>query len=298
MSLIRIALRIAIVEALRGQTLVGDNVLDSQIGALDVAADGSLRTDQQKAWIAVYTDASTSKDGAADMSLRALAPNGATQILIETGLTAAQVLIDPQTEQSVVYPGIPDTDAAFELHSDIVMRQVADVLTDPGNEWAEIARRFILSFRSVERSRVSGDQQGTRLAAQQMRIVADLVSDPVRGMPLKDGSPLKAFFDLAEADCIVPDPAHPDPLEAPMVADPVVASTVALMRAQIDATPQPFDWQAVQRRFGFYRAEADALLITPPAGVPGDTAVAIKDQPSAEVNTPSIIWQPNDRSPL
>lgn len=298
MSLVRIALRIALVEALRGRTLVGDNVLDSQIGALDVAADGSLRTDQQKAWIAVYTDASTSKDGAADVSLRALVPNGATQILIETGLTAAQVLIDPETEQSVVYPGIPDTDAAFELHSDIVMRQIADVLSDPLNGWSEVARRMILSFQSVERLRVSGDQQGTRLAAQQTRIVANLVADPVRGVPLKDGSPLNAFFDQAEATLRVPNPGYPDESDDETIVEPVVASTLALMRAQIDETPLPFDWQTVQRRFGIYRAEADAMLVTPPAGVPGDTTVAIKDQPGAEAETPNVIWQPNDRSPI
>lgn len=270
MSLIRIALRIALVEALRGRTLVGDNVLDSQIGALDVAADGSLRSDQQKAWIAVYTDAASSRDSVSDISLRALAPNAATQILIETGVTAAQLVIDPETEQSVIYPGIPDTDAAFELHSDIVMRQVSDVLADPDNAWAEIARRFILCFRSVERLRVSGDQHGTRLAAQQMRITADVVADPVRGAVLKDGSPLKAFFGHAEATLRVPNPAFPDTSDDETIVDPVVASTLALMRAQIDVASTPFDWQTAMRRFGFYRAEADALLITPPAGVPGN----------------------------
>lgn len=39
MSLARIALRIAAVEALKGKTLVGDNVLDSPNGALDVQAE-------------------------------------------------------------------------------------------------------------------------------------------------------------------------------------------------------------------------------------------------------------------
>lgn len=271
MSLMRIALRIAIVEALRGKTLVGNNVLDSQIGALDVAADGSLRTDQQKAWIAVYTDASSSKDGSAGVSLRALAPNGATQILIETGLTAAQVIVDPETEQSVVYPGIPDTDAAFELHTDIVMRQVSDALTDPLNPWAEVVRRMILSVRTVDVLRVSGDQHGTRLAAQQMKIVADIATDPVRGVTLKDGSPLEAFFSLAERTMRVVNPAFPDDSMDETIVDPVVASTLALMRAQIDTTPSPFDWQTLQRRFGLYRAEADALLITPPEGVQGGT---------------------------
>lgn len=271
MSLIRIALRMALVEALRGRTLVGDNVLDSQMGALDVAADGSLRTDQQKAWIAVYTDAASSKDGSVDVSLRALAPNGATQILIETGLTAAQVLIDPETEQSVVYPGIPDTDAAFEMHADMVMRQVADALTDPRNEWAEIVRLFVRSFQSVERLRASSDQNGTRLAAQQMRITADLVADPIRGRPLADGSPLKAFLDHAEASMRVPNPAYPDESDDETIVEPVVAALLALMREQINGDDQMFNWEITMRRHGLTRATAEALLVPPPSSVPGNT---------------------------
>ncbi|MFT0890999.1 hypothetical protein [Pseudochelatococcus sp. G4_1912] len=282
MSLVRIALRIAAVQALRGRTLVGDNVLDSQIGALDMAADGSLSTDQKKPWIAVYTDASSTKDSLTDVTLRALAPNGATQILIETGLTAAHVVIDPETEESTVYTGIPDTDDAFEFHADIVARQIADVLTDPNNAWAEIVRGFILSFRSVERVRTSGDQNGTRLAAQQIRITADLVVDPLRGESLKDGSPLRAFFDKCEADLRVPNPAYPDESNEPTIVDPVIASTLALMRAQIEIDAAPYDWQSVQRRFGFTRHEADALMIAPPAGVPGDATITDITPPDAQ----------------
>lgn len=63
MSLIRIAARMAAVRALRGRTLVGDNVLDSQIGALDVGADGELRTEEDKPFISVYTHGKTTATG-------------------------------------------------------------------------------------------------------------------------------------------------------------------------------------------------------------------------------------------
>ena len=63
MSLTMMALRIAAVQALKaGGTLVGDNVLDSQISAIDQTADGQLRSDQQRPFIAVYTDAAKSQD--------------------------------------------------------------------------------------------------------------------------------------------------------------------------------------------------------------------------------------------
>ena len=48
MSLIRYAVRVAAVEAVRGRTLVAGNVLDSENGSLDVLADGTLRTDQDR----------------------------------------------------------------------------------------------------------------------------------------------------------------------------------------------------------------------------------------------------------
>lgn len=122
MSLNRIAARIAAVQALRGKTLVGDNVLDSDIGALDVQADQSLRTDQEKPFISVYCDASVNKDGG---GLRGLVANGQTDFLFEAGIAATMTVTDPDTDESHVVPGIPATDAAFEFHLDMVLRQIS-----------------------------------------------------------------------------------------------------------------------------------------------------------------------------
>ena len=56
MSLTMMALRIAAVEALKaGGTMVGTNVLDSQISAIDQTVDGDLKTDQKRPFIAVYS---------------------------------------------------------------------------------------------------------------------------------------------------------------------------------------------------------------------------------------------------
>lgn len=54
--LARIALRMATIAALKGRTLVEDNVLDSEITALDADADGNLTTDQKRPFISIYTD--------------------------------------------------------------------------------------------------------------------------------------------------------------------------------------------------------------------------------------------------
>src|SRR5690606_33818015 len=92
---------------------------------------------------------------------------------------------------------VPDTDDAFEFYLDIVARQIGDVLTDPANEWAEIFRRLCLQIVSVERRRTGSADNGARLAAHQIKMTVDLVADPVKGVPLKAGSPMASFFTKA-----------------------------------------------------------------------------------------------------
>lgn len=263
MSLNRIAARIAAVQALRGRTLVEDNVLDSDIGALDVQADQSLRTDQEKPFISVYCDASVNKDGPASDQLRALVPNGITEFLFEAGITAAMTVTDPDTDESFIVPGIPATDPAFEFHLDIVMRQISDALTDPTNEWAEVFRKFCRSFISIERARASGDDKGVRLAAHQLKLTVDLWPDPVRGMELKPEHPLAMFFAMADA-----------------CADSVMAAKVAMMRAQLNGDEH--DWQLALRRYGMTHGEADAMLLTTPNGAEADVLVV-------EVNATPVV---------
>lgn len=269
MSLNRIAARIAAVQALRGRTLVGDNVLDSQIGALDVAADGSLRTDEDRPFISVYADAAKSDDNV----LRSWVDNGATEFLFEMGITAAHTETDEETgETTLLGVGIPATDANFEFTLDVVARQVGDTLTDPENEWAEIFRKFLRGVNRIERARTSGDGSGIRLAAQQIKVTADLIADPVRGVELKPTHPLAMFFAKA-ATVTVPNPAHdPDDENSPAtIPDPVVTAQVALMQAQLSGAE--YEWQTAMRRYGMTKTEADNLLLTTPEGAEADIDV-------------------------
>lgn len=265
MSLNRIAARIAAVQALKGKTLVGDNVLDSQIGALDVAADGSLRTDEDRPFISVYADAA--KADGDDASLRSFVVNGDTEFAFEAGVTAAHVETD-ENGVSTIYPGIPGTDAAFETHLDLVMRQVGDALSDPENEWAEIFRKLVSRFLKIERERTSGGGNGVRLAAHQLKLTVALRPDPVRGVELKPAHPLAMFFaKAAELD------------------DPVVEAQVTLMQAQLSGNE--FQWQTDMRRYGMTRTEADNLLLIPPTGAEADiTVVNVDASPATPVGAP------------
>ncbi|HEV2504402.1 MAG TPA: hypothetical protein VGV39_15090 [Mesorhizobium sp.] len=180
--LARLAQRIAAIEALKGRTFVGANVLDSQIGALDVAADGSIRTDRDQPFIAVYTDVSKA-DGQQD-HLRALHRSGATDLTIEVGIAASMTELHPETGETVIVGlGIPVTDPAMEFYLDCIGRQVVNALTDPRNAWAEVWRGLSSGINRVERRRAS-DATGVRIAAHQIVVNTDLLPDPVFGEPV------------------------------------------------------------------------------------------------------------------
>lgn len=250
MSLVRIAARMACVEALKHRTLVGDRVLDSQIGALFVTADG-LDTDEKRPFIAVYCEGSRMTGD----SIRGLVVNGETEFLIESGILMSHLERDAETDQAVVLEGIPATDDAFEFHLDIVMRQVGDALTDPDNQWAEIFRSLSTVWSVSERVRTAGDVRGTRLAAHQLKIVASLIADPVKGTSLKPEHPVERFFAKALA-----------------TEDPKLCAQVEVMQAQIVGDQAAM--QLALRRYGATALEAAALLIgvgTEPASSDGLT---------------------------
>lgn len=236
----RIALRVATVEALKGNTLVEGNVLDSEIGALDIAADGSLRTDQEKPFISVYVEGAK-LEGAAD--IRSLHKSGPTDLIIEIGITAAMTSTDPETGVSeVIGLQIPATDPAIEFFLDCTSRQIINVLTDPRNVWSEIWRELSSKVVKIERRRTS-DATGARVAAHQIVITIDLLPDPVFGEPVAPTSIWKKFFDKLQSS-----------------ADPIVAKKRAAMLSLLGDPDGVLNHEAQRRRFGMTLEEARALF--------------------------------------
>lgn len=242
--LARIALRVAAIAALKGRTLVGENVLDSQIGALDVAADGSIRTDQEKPFVSVYVEGSKIED---HLDLRALHRSGPTEFMVEIGITATMTETDSETgESKVIGIGIPATDPALEFYLDVVGRQIVNALTDPRNEWAEIWRGLSSSAIKIERKRTSDAASGTRIAAHQLVVTLDLLPDPVFGEPVAPTSIWAKLFAKMEAE------DHP---------------FLQPMRELVGSPVGVLGHEAQRRRFGMTLDEARALLgIAPQPG--------------------------------
>lgn len=237
--LARIALRMAAIEAIRGKTLVDDNVLDSEITALDADAAGNLKTDQHRPFVMVFTEGGNSEHA---IGPRALYEAGSVELIIEIAV-AATMAVRNETGDKEVIPGIPATDANFEFQLDIIGRQIVDALNDLDNEWAEIFRCLCNRIGKVERARTSSSE-GTRIAAHQIKMQVDLIEDPLRGDPLEDGTPFAEFLAKLEAS-----------------GDEPTLLKAAAMRAQITGTNEP--WEAVRRKLGLTLDELLALGLGP-----------------------------------
>ncbi|MFC5760526.1 hypothetical protein [Rhizobium sp. GCM10022189] len=268
MSLVRAAVRISAIMALRDRTLVGSNVLDSQIVAIKSNDAGSLRLSEDAPFIAVYTDEASTKDTTIGNATRALGVNGPTAILFESGIAATMTEADPDTDETkIIGIGLPATDGPMEFMLDMVMRQIVDTLNDPHNEWSKIFLGFMSRVIDVARARAGSDEDGLRVAGQQMRVMADLLTDPVKGEPLKPTSTMARF--LAKTDS---------------VTDPMIRAQMEMISAQISGSELP--WHIVQRRYGMTSEEADALQVgsADPAG--GDIGITEVSVSPAELAQP------------
>ena len=194
MSLTMMALRMAAVEALKsGDTLVGDNVLDSEISAIDLTADGALSSAQKTPFIAVYTDAAKAQK----LGNTGLRSNGHVEIVFNYGVSMAMAETNKVTGEKTIVEGLPATDEHFEALLDVLEVQIGRALTDPDNPWAQAFGGFICGYVAKEHLR-SSTAQKVRLAAGQTRLTVNAFADPRHGQPLADDGPWPRLMALME----------------------------------------------------------------------------------------------------
>lgn len=242
MSLMRIALRIAAVEALKGRTLVGANVLDTPNGALDIQADGSLRTEEEKPFVSVYTD----KGGTEGVAGRSMTENGLCELIFEVGISSAMLQVDEDTEETVIVGiNIPGSDRNREFFLDIVQRQIADALTDPDNEWADIYRGLHHRIVKIDTAGARNTDDGQRLAGHQTKLTVALGDEPEIGVGLDPSCAFARFLDALDAS-----------------EDRSYNGQAAILRGLIVGSGS--EWEMIQRRNGLTTAEVEILDYIPP----------------------------------
>lgn len=235
MSLCQLAIRLVTVKALAGQTLAGGAVSDSEVSAIDVAA-----AEHKRPFIAVYTD-----DGEAHgIGRDILSGNGSFSLVIETGVTSKMRYRLDSGEDELVDALVP-TDALMEMTLNLIARQVAIALADPGNEWADLWRRFVTKVGRIRTRRGASADKLLRFAGRQMEIEVHPLADPPFGK-----APAGVWADLLAK--IVQD------------GDPDFRKLAAVIRSSIVGDPPAPSWRLDQSQLGLSGDEAAALQITPP----------------------------------
>lgn len=244
MSLSRLAIRLATVKALAGRTLAGDAVSDSEVAPIDVTA-----ADRRHPFIAVYCD-----DGEGQGIGRDIQSGGIFSLAIEIGVTSRmKYRLESGAEEHL--EALVPSDALMEMTLDLIARQIAVALAEPGNAWADLWRRLVTKVGRVRTRRGASADKLLRFAGRQLEIDVHPLADPPCGK-----APAGVWADLLaliEAD-----------------ADPAFRGLAAPIRATIAGeTPAP-DWSVDQAQLALTGGEAASMLLTQPEGVgPEDTLI-------------------------
>lgn len=235
MSLTRLAVRVATVQAILGRTYAGPAVHDSAIPAIDV-----LAKEQLFPFIAVYTDDSdfTAVEGRGLMS-----STGKFSLVMEMGISA-QMQFEVEGGRVQEAPGKPPTDAQMELLLDMMERQIKIALMDDGNPWGEMWRRLISSVHTIKSMRGADSLNGVRFAGRQLVIECEPYAEPPCGGVV--GRLYTDFLAMLRAN-----------------EDQGLLKLADIIEASLTTDPASVTWQVQLRTLGLTRNEADAMQITP-----------------------------------
>lgn len=169
MSLINLAIRTCLKQALIGRTLAEDRVHDSMV----VPLDETLQTGMQPR-IIVSTDDDMIVSTSFDLNVDARD----LDVIIEMEVSAAV----PVEADGIAFQ-IPLTDAGLEASLDFLHRQVMRALAEPAAEWAELFRKFVGKPKKVLKRRGASNEKGVKFAARQIVITCEPANEPAYGAP-------------------------------------------------------------------------------------------------------------------
>ncbi|KZL10712.1 hypothetical protein [Pseudovibrio sp. Ad26] len=220
MSLVRIAARHCLCEALKGKTSVGDNVQDSAFGALNFNEDGLPETSQDQPFLTVYTDEADMQASGNSLELLSQAD---TKIYFEWGITSSMSVKDDETGEAVIVQDIPVTDANMEFKLDLIGREILNALSDTRDPYVKMFRELLMGVTSFKKGRIANEQDGLRLAAHQFELKCMLLEEPRTGAEVLS-NPFGELFELMEGS-----------------GDPSIAAKADLMRTALEPEAPPLD---------------------------------------------------------
>lgn len=224
MSLVALAMRLTLCEALVGKTLAEDAVYDSNV----VDLDRLIAKDETRLLITVATDEQEGTfDGLAyDIANRKI--DLVIEIAAAQGVRVEIEAAGDDPPEEAVMAEIKASDAGLEMTVDLIARQIMATIQG-GTGWADLFRVFADTPVKFTSKRGAGWEKGPRFAARQIVITYDPLHEPALGRP-----PEECWADLV----------------AKMVeAGGVLAQYGALIAKIIEGTPIP-EWRQLQADLG------------------------------------------------
>lgn len=231
----RFALRTATVRALRGATIAGGNVRDSEIGPID-----EIGIDQPHPVIAVYAGDSHFITPGRDLFATGGDSRHSTGFLrLDIDILITQrMTIDDKGTLDVVQPS---TDASLEFNLDVIHRQIVAALSTPRPDavWPEMWRRLVMDVAEIETKHGNEQRGGVRLAGRQLSLQVKMYKEPPPGTPL--GPLWTDFLALCEGE-------------------PDMAGIVPVLRGLLAGEPMT-DYEAARTAFTLTAGEAASMLL-------------------------------------
>lgn len=224
MSLVALAMRLTLCEALAGETLADSAVRDSNLTELD----DLIREDETRSVITIATDEQEGTfDGMAlDIAERRL--DLVVEIAVRKGVRVQIQEADDSPPQEAVVADVAGTDGGLEMSVDLIARQVMQVM-QAGGAWSDLFRRFAGKPVKFTSKRGAGWEKGFRFAARQIVFTFDPLHEPRFGRPAEG-----AWADLV---------SKLDAAVAPL------NRYAALIAKVIEGTPLP-EWRHLQVDLG------------------------------------------------
>lgn len=178
MSLVALAMRLTLCEALDGQTMAGSAVRDSNVAELD----DLIKEGETRSVITVATDEQEGTfDGHAfDIATRKV--DLVVEIAVRKGVRVLIQEADDSPPQEAVVADVAGTDGGLEMSVDLIARQVMQVM-QAGGAWSDLFRRFAGKPLKFTSKRGAGWEKGIRFAARQIVFTFDPMYEPLFGRP-------------------------------------------------------------------------------------------------------------------
>lgn len=250
MSLVALAARLILVEALKGKTWAGDGVLNAP---LEPVAD-LLDADGSKPMITVYTGMQKSK------------PVGRDLVSGEVGHTleiVTQVYIPPGDAEGEDVSGINVQRGGAALAIDIVWRQIVAAIQVDLGDWATLWRKLIVSYEDFDSRPVLLEvENGMRVPCREVSLVCRTLPEPAFGVAL---NPFWSALDVKLRE----GSTEEEPTEHSRVADMISA-----LITKPDDMPE---WHKTMALMGWSRGAVEAMGLVPMAVEDGEDPVMLTD---------------------